>query len=406
MGSLISFTALFLSIFLAQLGNGALAPLDALSGAALDFTNQEIGLLGSAHFLGFIIGCFTTPRIMGQVGHSRAFSALAAVGAISALLHPISQDAYVWAVLRVSTGIAVAGCYTVVESWLQAQIDNANRGRMFGVYRLVDMTGSLLAQGMIAFLEPAAYISYNILAMFCCLSLLPLALTKRAPPPMPETPKVRPWKAFMLSPIAALGIVVSGLSTSSLRMVGPIFGAEKGLDNKDIAVFLIVWVLGGALAQTPMGWLADKVDRRKVLIGVALLSVLACIGLSHGIYGESVIALWVGIFVFGFVSFPLYSLSAALANDRAPADFIVELSASLMLFYSLGAIISPFLTALLIEHYGPEAMLYYIASAHAFLLLYGLYRMKVRPTANRKNRYRFMPRTSMIWARLLKRNDS
>lgn len=54
---LVSFAALFLSVILLQLGLGGVAPLDALSGVALDFTAGEIGLLGSAHFLGFFIGC-------------------------------------------------------------------------------------------------------------------------------------------------------------------------------------------------------------------------------------------------------------------------------------------------------------------------------------------------------------
>ena len=55
---LISFAALFLSVILLQMGAGGLAPLDAISGLELDFTRGEVGLLGSAHFLGFFVGCW------------------------------------------------------------------------------------------------------------------------------------------------------------------------------------------------------------------------------------------------------------------------------------------------------------------------------------------------------------
>ncbi len=82
---LISFAALLLSVLLLQMSTGGVGPLDALSALKLDFTPAEIGLLGSAHFVGFFIGCWWAPRLMGSVGHSRAFAALTAAGAIGLL---------------------------------------------------------------------------------------------------------------------------------------------------------------------------------------------------------------------------------------------------------------------------------------------------------------------------------
>ena len=130
---LISFAALFLSVILLQLSSGALGPLDALSGLALDFSRQQIGILGSAHFLGFFIGCWWAPRLMGSVGHSRAFAAFTAAGAIGLLAHMLIVDAFAWAVMRIASGLCVAGCYTVIEAWLQAKVTNATRGRTMGV---------------------------------------------------------------------------------------------------------------------------------------------------------------------------------------------------------------------------------------------------------------------------------
>ena len=84
---MISFAALFLSVVLLQLSSGGVGPLDALSGLTLDFTKGEVGLLGSAHFFGFFIGCWWAPRLMGSVGHSRAFAAFTAAGAIGLMAH-------------------------------------------------------------------------------------------------------------------------------------------------------------------------------------------------------------------------------------------------------------------------------------------------------------------------------
>ena len=165
---MISFAALFLSVILLQLSTGGVGPLDALSGITLDFTNAQIGLLGSAHFFGFFIGCWWAPRLMGTIGHSRAFAAFTAAGAIGLLAHMLVIDAYAWALMRVASGLCVAGCYTVIEAWLQAKLTNETRGRAMGTYRVVDMGASLVAQMLISVLEPASYVSYNLLALLCC----------------------------------------------------------------------------------------------------------------------------------------------------------------------------------------------------------------------------------------------
>ncbi|MGR3291346.1 MAG: MFS transporter, partial [Paracoccaceae bacterium] len=119
---LISFTALFLSVVLLQLGAGGLAPLDAISGLANDFSRAQVGLLGSAHFFGFFIGCWWAPRLMGSVGHSRTFAAFTATGAIGIIAHTIIVDPNVWIAFRFMSGISIAGCFTVIEAWLQAKV--------------------------------------------------------------------------------------------------------------------------------------------------------------------------------------------------------------------------------------------------------------------------------------------
>lgn len=399
MRMMISFAALFLSVILMQLASGGLGPLDALSGLALSFTTSQIGLLGSAHFLGFFIGCWWAPRLMGSVGHSRAFAAFTATGAMSLIAHMVVIDAYAWAAMRIAMGLCVAGCYTVLEAWLQAKVTNATRGRAMGIYRLADMGASLVAQMLISVLEPASYVSYNLLALICCAALLPITLTKAEQPATPSAPRLRPGLAIACSPLAAAGVVVAALSSATFRMVGPLYGQQVGLAIEQIAWFLAAFVLGGALAQFPVGWLADKYDRRHVLIGLSIAAVFSCIVTAW--LGElSAQGVMLTAFFFGLTSFPIYSVSAAHANDFARDDQRVELSAALMFFYALGAIAAPLAASKLIEAYGPSAMFIMIAVAHLALIIFGLSRMRVRPTRAERTRYVWSPRTSFIVGRL------
>jgi MFS family permease len=399
---IISFAALFLSIIFLQLGSGGLGPLDALSGIELNFTTAQIGLLGSAHFVGFFIGCWWAPRLMGSVGHSRAFAAFTAVGTIGILSHMIIIDAYAWALMRIMSGLCVAGCYTVVESWLQAKVSNENRGRAMGTYRVVDIGGSLAAQMMISVLAPASYVSYNILAIICCAALIPLVMTRVAEPAIPEAPRLRPGLAWKLSPLAAAAVISAGVTTASFRMVGPIYGIEVGLSIDQIALFLAAFVLGGALSQYPAGWLADRYDRRWVLIWLSVAALVSCaITVALSTSGSTAVLIASG--VFGFATFPIYSVATAHAHDFATDEQRIELSAALMFLYAVGAIASPYIVSKLIEAYGPSAMFALVSMAHLILIVFSLIRMRVRETTSRTN-YVYAPRTSFLIGRLLRKS--
>ena len=119
--------------------------------------------------------------------------------------------------MRVASGLCVAGCYTVIEAWLQAKATNENRGRTIGVFSVVDISASLGAQMMIGALATVeTYLAYNLLTLFCCASLLPLALTKASPPITKSAPRLRPLLALSRSPLAVSAVVVTGPNFGSL----------------------------------------------------------------------------------------------------------------------------------------------------------------------------------------------
>ncbi|WP_298848681.1 MFS transporter [uncultured Ruegeria sp.] len=403
MRTIISFAALFFSVILLQLSTGGVGPLDAISGITLNFTTEQIGLLGSAHFIGFFVGCWWAPRLMGSVGHSRAFAVCTALGAMGLIGHTLTEDPYVWAALRIASGTCVAGCYTVIEAWLNAKVTNETRGRAMGTYRIVDMGASLSAQLIIAVLPPASYVSYNLLAILCCAALLPLTLTKASQPETPDAPRLRPKLAWRSSPLAVAGVIVAALSSASFRMVGPVYGQEVGLGVDQIAFFLASFVLGGALAQYPVGWLADKYDRRWVLIWLSAAAVLSS-GITMAASGTGTLGVMLAAGFFGLTTFPIFSVSSAHANDFATTEERVELSAALMFWFALGAIASPYISSNLIQKFGPGALFAFVAIGHVGLIVFGLARMRSRPTPDERTNYVYAPRTSFTIGRLLKRS--
>ncbi len=399
---IVSFSSLLVSVVLLQLSSGILGPLDVLSGYQLEFTTTEIGLLGSSHFVGFFIGCWWAPRLISQISHSRAFAVFASLGTIGILLHMMYIDPYAWAAMRILSGLCVAGCFTVIEGWIQAKTQNQDRGKSLRLYRSVDMCGGIAAQILIAWLNPAHYITYNLIAIICCASLLPLALTRIPAPKTQEKLRLKPKLAYQISPMATAGVIVSGITSAGFRMVGPIYGTQSGLNNFEMGVFLASFLLGGAIAQFPIGWIADKVDRRNVLILLSFLATLAC-ALTIFMPNYFPGSIYIATVILGFFTFPIYSVSAALANDHATPDQMVEVSASLLFYFALGAILSPYIISGFIAEFGVNAMFTIIALFHVILVGFGLVRMKIRPTPETRANYVYTPRTSFLIGRLLRK---
>jgi MFS family permease len=170
-----------------------------------------------------------------------------------------------------------------------------------------------------------------------------------------------------------------------------------------IAFFLAAFVLGGALAQFPVGWLADKFDRRWVLIWLSGVSLIAC-AVTVPASMQDTLAIMVSATFFGLTTVPIFSVSAAHANDFADTDERVELSAALMFFYAVGAIAAPLVASSLIELFGPGALFTFVAVGHIGLIFFGLLRMRVRSAPEARTRYVYAPRTSFTIGKMLKRD--
>ena len=59
-------------------------------------------------------------------------------------------DEYVWILLRAFTGFTMAGAFMVIESWLNEQATNENRGTVFGLYMMVTYASIMAGQMIVA----------------------------------------------------------------------------------------------------------------------------------------------------------------------------------------------------------------------------------------------------------------
>ncbi|MEX3008262.1 MFS transporter [Hoeflea sp. TYP-13] len=401
MNSIRPLVPLFVAAAILLAGNGLQGTLISLRGADEGFSTLMIGIIGASYFAGFMGGCFIVPRILRAVGHIRAFSALCAIAASGTLLLVLIVDPVVWIVLRFLMGLCFASLFTTVDSWLNSGVTNENRARVLSIYRLVDMVVVTASQYLIPVFGASSFAIFAILAIMICMSLVPISLADKSNPKPPSSFSFSPTLIWRLSPIACIGCVAIGLTNATFRMIGPIYAQTIGLPVTAIATFMGAGILGGAVLQYPFGILSDRYDRRIILLIATTGATLAGLYIN-GVAKSDPLLNYIGIFMFGAFSLPLFSLSAAHANDHASKDQYVHVAAGLIFFWSVGATAGPFISSALMQIFGPSVLFTFTSAIHGALIVITLWRMRVRAGVPRgaRGRYHALLRTSLSFTRM------
>src|SRR5262245_60855704 len=271
MGSIIRpITALLLSAGILLAGNGLEGVLLPLRGSLQGFSEIEIGLIGSAYNAGLMLGCMVCPKIIARVGHIRAFTVFTAIATISPLIEAIWVTPPVWWLFRGLTGMCIAGIMNAVDSWLSTVASNENRGQVTSTYTIVNFGSLTIGQQLINLAPIESPALFSMVAILFSLAAVPLALTLTPHPAPPRQPRLRIVQLWRVSPAAVAGCLGTGFANGAFWAMAPVYGRESGLPLEIIPVFISLVVLGGAIAQWPMGRISDRLDRRSVIAALGL----------------------------------------------------------------------------------------------------------------------------------------
>lgn len=370
-------SALLLSVSILLMGNGLQGTLIPVRANLEAFRPLDLGLLGTAYFLGFTLGCVHGPKLVSRSGHIRAYLAMTSVASVVSLLHVIYIDPLVWQGLRAITGYCFAVLYIVIESWLNDKSANEVRGSVFSVYTMINLTVITAGQLMLMLADPGAFNLFALASILVSLAAVPIAFTMSESPMTSIYTKPRIPHLMRVSPVGFTGCVAVGLANGSFWSLGPVYAQNMGLDFAGIAYFMSAAVLGGAAAQWPLGWLSDRMDRRRIMLlssGIALAAALTIIGLPSNQPGLVISA----AALFGAGAFPLYTLAVAHANDNARPSEYVEVSSGLLLVFGIGAAAGSLLTASLRQLLGIPTLFACTAAVHVALMAFIAWRMTRR----------------------------
>jgi MFS family permease len=139
---------------------------------------------------------------------------------------------------------------------------------------------------------------------------------------------------------------------------------------------LAAFIVGNAVLQFPIGWLADHMSKRKVMAGCGIVTALgsALIPLSFETW-----LLWPVLLITGAASAGIYTVALSELGDRFSGTELVAGTASFATMWGGGAIAGALVAGWAIQGFGPDGLPYSIALLFAAFIL----AMTIRQTARR-----------------------
>jgi MFS family permease len=382
--------ALLVSTAFLLAGNGMHSLLLPLAGSGAGFTTTELGLVGTGWAAGFVAGCLTAPMVVRRVGHIRAFTCSAACAAIIILLNGLFVVPLAWVLLRVGSGFFLAGAFMILESWLNERSSNESRGTIFAVYLMISYLGITVGQLGVGLGNPGTTTLFMIGAILFGLAILPTALSTAASPQPLTRVRIDLKRLFANSPVAFLTVLLVGVVNGAFGTLAAVWGIGIGLSTAAIALMMAITIVSGALTQVPAGRISDKIDRRYVIIGAAVGSALigVAIFIVKPATPNAVLPL---VAIYGALTYPIYGLAVAHANDYADPSEFVAVSGGLLLLYGAGTMVGPLAASAAMTALGAEALFVATAASHIVIAGYAYYRTTKRAPIPESVREAFRP---------------
>ncbi|WP_292196004.1 MFS transporter [Mesorhizobium sp.] len=379
---------IMVGVCLACIGSAMLTTAVSLHLGKPGISPQVVQIVLTAYPVGFLVGCLVTRPAVAQYGHERTFVVILVLALLAASGFVFTDFLPSWICFRLPGGMAMASLFVVCESWINLYAEQHNRGALFSLYMLTTAIAVLLGQFLVGLVGPQSPHLFPVAAVTVLLALVSKFVGGRWPA-LPATDpghagsarpvkRLGPLALFRLAPVTVVAIFQGGITNMNIFVLTPIYGTQIGLSAATTVGLVTTISIAGMLAQTPVGWLSDRFERRIILLVQGILSVTLCAAIAW-LGNSSVPLLFVLFFVYGCTALTVYPVAMAFGASQLHSRHMVGASGTLLLLYSIGNVATPGISAGLMQHMGAPAMFLLLGGGAVLVTLAACYNLLRRP---------------------------
>lgn len=337
-----------------------------------------IGINAAAQFVGIMAGAPLGPRLVPRFGLLPVMAGALAASAATLAVMPVVTAYPAWLVLRFVFGAAEGVLFVATETWVNQAVSNAVRGRVVSLYTtslasgfalgplLIGITGT---EGALPFLVGAGVLTGGLAIL-----MLGIGTAPRIAGALSFT-----FTGYMAAlPVAVCAAGLFGLADGGLIAMLAVYGLGLGFGEAKAASLVTALVAGGVVLMIPIGWLIDKVDKRRFVVGCA--GSITLLTASIPMLAFRAEALYPALFLLGGLLGSLWLVSMALLGERFRGSDLAAANVGLTFAYGTGSLVGPAVAGAALEAWPPHGMMPALAVCVGIFAVYSAV-TKRRPTA-------------------------
>jgi MFS family permease len=317
-----------------------------------------IGLSAAMTPLGFVVSAPFIPTLAGRLGGARLAILCSILAALVLVAIAWTQEVWAWMPLRFLLGFFANPLYVISETWLLSITPAPRRGRIMGLYSSIVSGGFAIGPLSLGLVGTQGWPPFMIgIGAFLLCGLIVLAVVPRLPTMPHEGEATSVGGFFRLAPLILFAVFTAAAFEQVVLSLFAVFGAEVGSAEERVAALITCFVAGNAVLQVLLGRVAEQFGSARTLLFCALASLAGCLLLTPTV---SSWLIWPLVFVWGGVSFGLYTMSLIQLGERFTGQALIAGNAAFALVWGIGGIVGSPATGLamqLIGHQGLPASL-------------------------------------------------
>ncbi|HEQ1857643.1 TPA: MFS transporter [Providencia alcalifaciens] len=362
------------------IASGYLMSLIPLSMGSFGIDTQYAGWLASAYYIGLLIGSMMIEPVIAKIGHRLSFISFLLMLAATVILLPWTPTIEAWLPNRLIAGIAVAGIFVVVESWLLIGDNPKERAKRLSFYMTSLYGGTTLGQLAIGMIGTQGVVPFIVVLGLLLVAVLPPLLVRQGQPASGLHQKLSFKQITRLSKPAIIGCMVSGIVMGTIYGLMPLSLKKDNFTTDQVGVLMASIILGGMLIQPVISKLSVMMSKSLLLAMVSLLGVFA-MGMIY--ISSDYVVMIVALALLGMSSFALYPIAITLACDNLDSSFIVAATQVMLFSYSVGSAMGPIAAGTLLEqHSGLTNFFFIVLLVTAIYMLIASLRRKASVLVN------------------------
>lgn len=343
------------------------AALIALDLAEKGLSDAMIGANAAMHAVGVLAMAFLLPRLVAFFGMRRAVVGSLVSAALLLLAFPALPFVWLWFLFRILLGAASEVLFVLSETWLNALSSEETRARAMGAYTAALSLGFALGPLILSVVGTDGFLPYAVGAVLAA-GAAGFVISPRIEAPVFERPAhSNPLHAVKLAPIAMAATALNAaIETAGLSFLA-LYAMATGWPEAQAIQLMSCMMIGAIILQLPIGWLGDKIDRRRLIIALAALSTIGALAWPWALEASPWV-IFALLFAWGGAFVGIYTIMLTIVGSRFSGSVLVGIYAGMGLVWGAGALIGPLLAGLAMQMTAHGLPLFVAVACALFML--------------------------------------